>query len=112
MQLALSGTYKPVVASVPGLPRFYLPFAFTIIHGNRRPFFLSVYYCSTIKHYQMCLSSAQHSNKIFLQWHTMSADPPAITFVDFIREKYLLAVSKYIMVIPTCPHCMQGKHLM
>ena len=24
-------------ASFPGLPRFYLPFAFTIIHGSRRP---------------------------------------------------------------------------
>ena len=25
------------VASFPGLPSFYLPFAFTIIHGSERP---------------------------------------------------------------------------
>ena len=37
------------LASFPGLPRFYLPFAFTIIHGSGRPAFRrssdSVYYC-------------------------------------------------------------------
>ena len=27
------------IASFPGLPRFYFPFAFTIIHGSRRPVF-------------------------------------------------------------------------
>ena len=30
----------------------------------------------------------------------MSGDHPAITFVNFFREKYLMAVYKYIIVIP------------
>ena len=28
---------KSKIASFPDLPHFYLPFAFTIIHGSRRP---------------------------------------------------------------------------
>lgn len=34
----------------------------------------------------------------------------AITFVNFFREKYLVAVYKYMMVIPAL-RCVQGKHL-
>ena len=33
-------------------------------------------------------------------------------FVSFFHEKYLLAVYKYIMVIPDRLHCVQEKHLM
>ena len=32
-----------------------------------------------------------------------SADPPGIVFVGFFLEKYLLAIAKYIMVIPARP---------
>ena len=31
-----------ILASFPGLPRFYLPFAFTIIHGSGRPVLIFV----------------------------------------------------------------------
>ena len=41
-----------------------------------------------------------------------SVDPPGIMFVGFFSEKCLLAIARYIMVLPTRPHCVQGKHLM
>ena len=45
-----------------------------------------------------------------LQWCILSTDLPGIMFVKFFCEKYLLATDKYIMVIPACLHCVQGKH--
>ena len=42
----------------------------------------------------------------------ISTDHPANKFVNFFHEKYMLAVYKYVMVTPACPHCVQGKHLM
>ena len=49
------------------------------------------------------------TKRAYLQWCIMSTDPPGI---KFFHEKYLLAMDKYIMVIPTHLHCMLGKHLM
>ena len=49
------------------------------------------------------------SKGTILQWCMTSADPPSIMF---FCKKYLLAIAKYIMVIPTRLHCVQGKHLM
>ena len=46
------------------------------------------------------------SRRTLLQWRITSADPQGITFVEFFREKYLLATDKY--TIPARPHCMQG----
>ena len=51
------------------------------------------------------------SERTLLQWLVMSTDHPAITFVNFFPEKYLLAVYKYIMVIPVRVHCVLGRHL-
>ena len=36
LPLAFSYMYVFLLASFPGLPRFYLPFVFTIIHGSER----------------------------------------------------------------------------
>ena len=52
------------------------------------------------------------SKRTLLQWCMPSTDPPGIMFVGFFREKCLLTIAKYKMVIPACLHCMQGKHLM
>ena len=52
------------------------------------------------------------SKRTLLQWRITSADPPNIMFVEFFDKKYLPATDKYIVVIPTRPHCMQVKHLM
>ena len=52
------------------------------------------------------------SKRTLLQWRMASANPPGIIFVGFFGEKYLLGIAKCIMVIPACPHCVQGKHLM
>ena len=41
----------------------------------------------------------------------INTDHLATTFVNFFREKYMLAMYKYVMVIPTHLHCVQGKHL-
>ena len=38
----LETEHRIILASFPGLPRFYLPFAFTIIHGSRRPVLIFV----------------------------------------------------------------------
>ena len=43
--------------------------------------------------------------RTFLQWRMTSIDPPGIMFVELFREKYLLALDKYVMVIPTCIVC-------
>lgn len=42
----------------------------------------------------------------------MSTDPPATMFMNFFGEKYLLAMDKHVMVIPTCLLCAQVKHMM
>ena len=47
------------------------------------------------------------ASKRKLQWHTMSADPPDIMFVEFFHDYYLSAMDKYIMVIPARPHWVQ-----
>ena len=39
---------------------------------------------------------------------TMSADPTATMVVNFFHEKYLPALDKFTMVIPTHPHDVQG----
>ena len=36
-------------------------------------------------------------------WRITSADPPDIVFVEFFREKYLLAMDKYINYGNICP---------
>ena len=48
------------------------------------------------------------SKRTLPQWRITSADLPGIMFVEFFREKYLLAMNKYIMVIPARLHCVQG----
>ena len=40
------------------------------------------------------------SKRTLLQWRMASVDLPGIMFVGFFGEKCLLAISKYIMVIP------------
>ena len=52
----------------------------------------------------MRLSTAQNSKEPFYNG--------SIMFVEFFDAKYLQATGKYIMVIPTCLHCVQVKHLM
>ena len=55
------------------------------------------------------------SKRILLPRRMMSADPPGIMLFGFFHEKHLLAIAKYIMVIPRLPtlsHCEQVKHLM
>ena len=48
------------------------------------------------------------SKRTLLERCIMSIDPPDIVF---FCEKYLLAMDKYIMVIPARPHWVQIKHL-
>lgn len=45
-------TDQHFLASYPGLPHFYLPFVFTLIHGNRGPAFASVYYVNANGRYK------------------------------------------------------------
>ena len=52
------------------------------------------------------------SKRTLVQWRVASADPSGIMFVEFFREKYLLAMDKCTMVKPAHPHCVQEKHLM
>ena len=42
---------------------------------------------------------------ILSQWRMTSTDPFGIMFVELFREKYLLAMDKYVMVILTCIVC-------
>ena len=82
--------------------------------------------------FSVCLRMRLRTPKIIkIFWGSIPPDPPTVNNcrvamfstsandtappdekVMYSPEKYLLAIAKYIMVIPTCPHCVQGKHLM
>ena len=63
----------------------------------------SQYTCSYSAPKEKCTAS----KRTLLLWLIMNADHPVITFVNFCCEKYLLAVYKCVLVIPTHLHCLQ-----